>query len=75
MDELILRFPTIAVNVFKEIDNKDLMKCKEVSRLWSNAVDNQKEVWVRRIRLRFENLKALLKLNFGIFTLLLTGTT
>ena len=75
MDELILRFPTIAVNVFKEIDNKDLMKCKEVSRLWSNAVDNQKEVWIRRIRLRFENLKAFLKLNFGIFTLLLTATT
>ena len=44
MDELIMRFPSISMDIFKEIDNEGLMKCKEISHLWSNAVDNQKEV-------------------------------
>ena len=58
MDEIILRFPTIAQGVFKEIDNESLIKCKEISHLWNNLVDSQKEVWIRRIRLRSEKLKA-----------------
>ena len=52
MDELIKRFPSIAQDVQKELDYRSLTKCKEVSPLWNDSVDNQKEIWLRIIRLR-----------------------
>ena len=57
MDELIERIPSIAQLVFKELDNESLTKCKEISPIWKNSVDNQKEIWIRRIRLRSEKFK------------------
>ena len=57
MDELIKRFPSIAQDVYKELDNETLTKCKEVSPLWYDSVDNQKEIWLRRIRLRSEKFE------------------
>ena len=57
MDELIKRFPSLAQDVQKELDNRSLSKCKEVSPLWNDSVDNQKEIWIRRIRLRSEKFE------------------
>ena len=62
MEELIKRFPSIAQDVQKELDNRSLTKCKEVSPLWNDSVDNKKEIWLRRIRLRsgkFEEFRTL----------------
>ena len=68
MDEVILRFPTIANNLFKEIDNKGLTRCKEVSKLWRDFINDQKDLWLRKMRLQYgkwraKNLKT--KLTFG----------
>ena len=63
MDEVILRFPTVAKNLFKEIDNEGLTKCKKVSKSWRNFINNQKDLWLRIIRLQYESPLQLWKLN------------
>ena len=62
MDEVILRFPTIANNLFKEIDNKGLTRCKEVSKLWRDFINDQKDLWLRKMRLQYEGPSQLWKM-------------
>ena len=42
MDVMILKFPLIAENVFKELDNKTMTNCKQVSRFWNVFLDEKK---------------------------------
>ena len=42
MDIAILRFPQLAEEIFKELDNKSLAKCVKVSTLWSIFISMQK---------------------------------
>ena len=62
MDEVILRFPTVANNIFKEIDNEGLTKCKEISKLWCDSINNQKDIWLRIIRLQYDGPSQLWKM-------------
>ena len=34
IDGFILRFPYVACDIFKELDNESLTTCRSVSRLW-----------------------------------------
>ena len=61
MDEVILRFPTVANILFKEIDNEGLTKCKEISKLWWDFINDQKDSWLRIIRLQYEDPSQLWK--------------
>ena len=62
MNEVILRFPTVANKLFKEIDNEGLTKCKEISKLWWDFINNQKDLWLRIIRLQYEGPSQLWKM-------------
>ena len=57
MDELIVRFPSIAEDIFKELDNASLTKCKETCPFWNDTIDKQKEIWIRKIRLGSEQFQ------------------
>ena len=46
---MLSRFPSLAQDIFKELDNKSLIKCRKVSVQWQNFVDNQKYNWIRRV--------------------------
>ena len=61
MDKVILRFPAVANNLFKEVDNEGLTKCKEVSKLWWDFINDQKDLWLRIIRLQYEGPSQLWK--------------
>ena len=37
LKEMILRFPTLAQDVFKDLDDKSLKNCLNVSREWSHV--------------------------------------
>ena len=52
----IARFPTIAVAIFKEVDNRSLGNCRISSKIWGNFIDEQKFPWVRRIGMHRDNL-------------------
>ena len=50
IDGFILRFPYIARDIFKELNNESLTTCRSVSRLWCDYLDDQKFCWVRMIQ-------------------------
>ena len=50
VDTMLLRFPHIGQGIFEQLDNKNLTKCRKISKPWSNFIDNQKFYWKRRIQ-------------------------
>ena len=50
IDTVLSRFPSVAQDIFKELDNKSVIKCRKVSVPWQNFIDNQKFIWIRRLR-------------------------
>ena len=54
---IILRFPNVAQDIFKELDNETVTKCRNVSRLWCDYLDDQKFCWVRMIQRYHTNMK------------------
>ena len=50
MDELLRRFPDVAQNIFKQLDDKSLANCRKVNKFWSNFIDTSSLLWRRRIQ-------------------------
>ena len=50
IDGFILRFPDVACDIYKELNNESLTTCRSVSSFWCNYLDNQKFCWVRMIQ-------------------------
>lgn len=42
MDEVILRFPHLGVQIFQELDIGSLLNSKQVSRSWKNFIETEK---------------------------------
>ena len=42
MEEVILRFPHLSVQIFQRLDVKSLANCKEVSGSWANLIEHEK---------------------------------
>ena len=53
MEEAHLRFPHITEEVFKKIDLKNLLKCRDVSNFWESMIDKHKEFWILFIQKLF----------------------
>ena len=62
MDVLILRFPHLSENIFDQLDDQDLAKCREACKTWQNYVAKQKFFHCRKIQKKIENNQ-----NFGEF--------
>jgi ankyrin repeat protein len=50
MEEILRRFQHIGKQIFKELDNKSLAKCRKADRSWRTFIDDQKFSWIRKIR-------------------------
>ena len=57
IDGFILRFPYVARDIFKELNNESLTTCRSVSRLWCDYLDDQKFRWVRMIQRYRKNME------------------
>ena len=56
MEEIILRFPVIAEQIFDELDDQNVTKCREISQTWYDATERIH--WARKIQnLTKENKK------------------
>ena len=55
MNEAIHRFPTIATDILKKLDNRSLANSRGVSKLWCHFIDDQKTPWLRRIRVHIKS--------------------
>ena len=56
IDGFILKFPDVARDIFKELNNESLTTCRSVSRLWRDYLDDQKFCWVRMIQRYQKNM-------------------
>ena len=51
MKDLILRFPHLAEQIFQQLDNKSLAKCREIERLWQKFIDEKNYPWLRIVNI------------------------
>ena len=51
MRDLILRFPHLAEQIFKQLDNEDLAKSREVEWLWKKFIDERNYPWLRIVNI------------------------
>ena len=52
MEQVFDEFPLSAKEIFEDLDNKNLTKCREICKLWRDFIDNEKIVW-NRILMKF----------------------
>ena len=57
IDGFILKFPDVARDIFKELNNESLTTCRSVSGLWCDYLDNQKFCWIRMIQRYRRNME------------------
>ena len=63
MEELFEESPPIAKQIFEELDNKNLTKCREVCKSWQKFIDNEKITW-NRILMKFPSEEGMYLLTF-----------
>ena len=61
IDTVLSRFPNIAQDIFKELDNKSLIKCRKLGVPVQNFIDNEKFIWIRRMQKYRESMKTFLE--------------
>ena len=47
MEEVLLRFPHLGLQIFKTLDNSSLAKCRKVARSWSSFINYEELPWKR----------------------------
>ena len=50
MEDIILRFPTVAESIFAELDNGSLTNSKMVTNLWATFITAGKISWIRMMQ-------------------------
>ena len=65
MDEIILRFPHLAEQIFSELDNKSVAKCRDTNRLWQDIINREKS-YKQRITKMIEESKKKAKQHYYI---------
>ena len=50
MEEVLLRFHYVGQQIFEQLDNESLAKCREVARIWQTFLDGQKFPLIRKIK-------------------------
>lgn len=51
MKDLILRFPHLMEEILQKLDNKSLVKSREVAKIWQEFIDETKYPWVRIVKI------------------------
>ena len=49
MENFLLKYPLIGHQIFDQLDNKNIAKCRWVSRPWYTFLDKEKLVWIRKL--------------------------
>ena len=55
-EDLFLRFPHLREGILDKLDDKNLVKCKEISRIWCQILETEKLYWIRKIQNISRNL-------------------
>ena len=55
LNSVLKRFPHLGVEIFNNLDNQNLTKCKEVSRYQRTFLEKEKHLWTRMIEKYYVN--------------------
>ena len=50
IDQMMLKFPHLAHDILKELDNISMANCRNISKQWRNFIDDQKFQFIRKIQ-------------------------
>ena len=50
MEEVLLRFNHLGVNIFKSLDDESIAKCKKICKTWNGFIEDQEFLWIRIIQ-------------------------
>ena len=50
MEEISMRFPVIAQQILKQLDNRNLTKCRTVGKILRSSIDENRLIWTRMIK-------------------------
>ena len=53
IEDFSLRFPNLTEVIFDQIDDKNLKKCRTVSKSWCSIIDGHRNTWIRMIRTKY----------------------
>ena len=54
MEEVFLRFTHLIEDISNNLDNESLVQCREVSKIWSHCLDQQKFLEIRKIETKVQ---------------------
>ena len=55
METVFTRFPKLNDQILKQLDDKNLVKCKQISKVWWGTIVNQRCYWIKKIQNRTKN--------------------
>ena len=53
LQDFLLRHPSLSVAILDELDDKNLVKCRTLSNIWCNIIDEQRNTWIKMIKRKF----------------------
>ena len=57
MEIIFQRFPSLGKSVLNLLDDKSLVQSRKVSRRWKNFIDQDKTIWIRKIKKQVGNFE------------------
>ena len=55
MEDFVLRFPRVGRRIFNKLNNQDIAKFKEVSKVLSSFLEKDRSFWIRLLQKYGEN--------------------
>ena len=50
MEVIALRFPHLGEAIFDQVDDKTLINCRKMSKVWCSIIDGQRNTWLRLLK-------------------------
>ena len=55
MENISTWFPHVGENIFKNLNNKDLVRCRGANKAWRDFIDNNRLIWTRKIQIHIND--------------------
>ena len=53
VEDFLLRYPSLSETIFDELDDKTLVKCRILNKVWCHSIDEQRNTWMKMIRRKY----------------------
>jgi ankyrin repeat protein len=53
LDDFLLRHPSLSETIFDILDDKTLVKCRLMNKIWCDSIDEQRNTWIKMIQSKY----------------------